>query len=145
MSRGGTEEDGGGGEETEDGGGSEQDGGAGGGDGGPGGMLELPESGCGVRAPKVSNFFLLITCLLLTGFCSPNKACEWCAYRKKRCHWTEEGSRKRRAGMTEVIRSSEKVGGKRRMTNEEDGDDGRRTRRRTEQEREEKEWRARVE
>ena len=108
----------------------------------------MPESGCGVRAPKVSNFFLLITCLLLTGFCSPNKACEWCAYRKKRCHRTEEGSQKRRAGMTEVIRSSEKVGGKRRMTDEEYGDDaedGRRTWRRTEQEREEKEWRAWVE
>ena len=62
MIGGGTEEDGGGGEETEDGGGSEQDGGAGSGDGGPSGLLELPESGCGVCAPKVS-IFLLLTCL----------------------------------------------------------------------------------
>ena len=50
--------------------------------------------------------------------------------------------------MTEVMRLSEKVGGKRRMTDEEDGDDvedGRWMRRRTEQERDEKEWRARME
>ena len=46
----------------EDGGGSERDVGAGGGDGGPGGLLELPESVCGVCMPKVS-VFLLLTCL----------------------------------------------------------------------------------
>ena len=51
-------EDGGGREETEGGRGLERDGGARGGDGGPVGMLELPESGCGVCAPKVSDFFL---------------------------------------------------------------------------------------
>ena len=66
--------------------------------------------------------------LMVFLFCSPNKACDWCAYRKKRRHRTEEK--------------------KRRMTDEEDGDDvedGRRTRRKTEHEREEKEWRARME
>ena len=45
--------------------------------------------------------------------------------------------------MTEVMRPSEKVGGKRRMTDEEDKDDvedGRRTWQRMEQERDEKEW-----
>ena len=73
-------------------------------------MLELPESGCGMYTPKVSNFFFL-TCFIIDRFCSPNKACEWCAYWKKRCHRTEEGSRKRRAGMTEVTRPSEKVRG----------------------------------
>ena len=107
-------------------------------------MLELLESGCGVCVPKVSIFSF--DNLPFTN--SPNKACEWCAYRKKQCHRTEEGSRKRRAGMTEVTRPSERVRGKRRMTDEEDGDnmeDGRRTRWRTEQEREEKEWRAWVE
>ena len=73
------EKGGGGGEETEDGGGSEKDGGAGDSGGGPGGLLELPESGCRMYTPKVSPCFL-ITCLLLMVFCSPNKACEWCAY-----------------------------------------------------------------
>ena len=109
--------------------------------------MELPESGCGVCTPKVSNYFSL-DLLFADRFCSPTKACEWCAYRKKRCHRTEEGSRKRRAGMTETTRPSERVGGKRKMMDEDDGEDvedGRRTRRKTEQEREEKEWRARIE
>ena len=34
-------------------------GGDGDGDGGRSSMLELPEPGCGVRAPKVSDFFSL--------------------------------------------------------------------------------------
>ena len=51
------EGDRGGKKETEGRGGSEKDGGAGGGDGGLGSMLELPESWCGVFAPKESDFF----------------------------------------------------------------------------------------
>ena len=61
MSGGGTEEDGGGGEETEGGRVTERDGGDGDGDGERGGMLELPEPGCGVQTPKVSCYFSLFS------------------------------------------------------------------------------------